>query len=434
MAYIFTATEYVTKLINIATNYNTHYRGTNGSTAGKYNIGAWDGTNFCFDCSGLVKSVLWGWSGNKNATYGGAVYCSNNVPDINDDASWGFGKYATNTDVLNAPAGALLWKQGHVGISAGGGYAVECTPAFAGGVQKTAISGRGWSKWGYLPWINYSVSLNHKVGETITISGIYTNSASTKKLTPKYKTVTITKVVGTANNPYMISYNGTIVGWTNDNCVVEATTTTTSNTPLTDKFLEGLAKYGDGSQHYYMDSDGTGIGCSNYLVLGLKYAGILKSDDVEPWAIKSRKGCLTDTTRFKQHSASETPKDGWIQWYDGAHVSIYDSKDGKYPNGRWEAAPESTHGICDNGKTGVGYWSNHNYECAGKSLTCYYEIIESGEEPTYKTLTPLVRTQEAVEVIKGTYGTNPGRKNTLTAKYGETEYQKIQDIVTQAYK
>ena len=37
---------------------------------------------FGFDCVCLIKGVLWGWRGDKNAIYGGATYASNGVPDI----------------------------------------------------------------------------------------------------------------------------------------------------------------------------------------------------------------------------------------------------------------------------------------------------------------------------------------------------------------
>ena len=37
---------------------------------------------FGFDCVNLIKGILWGWNGNVNATYGGAKYCANGVPDV----------------------------------------------------------------------------------------------------------------------------------------------------------------------------------------------------------------------------------------------------------------------------------------------------------------------------------------------------------------
>lgn len=455
MAYVFTAQQYANKLLNVLT-YPTHYRGTNGSTLPKYNIGAWDGTNFCFDCSGLVKSVLWGWSGNKSAAYGGATYCANGVPDINDDASWGFGQYATNTDVLNAPMGALLWKQGHVGVSIGGGYAVECTPAFNGGVQKTAISGRGWSKWGYLPWINYAtISNKYKVGDTVNYTGIYTNSSSSNKLTPKYKTGTIIQLVDGANNPYLVQYNGITVGWTNDACITGKAEEEPTTTNIADKFIEGLALYGDGRYSYYNSYTGTGIGCSDYFCLGLKYIGYLKDGETTPWAGQSRLGILTDTTRFQKLAWDPSIlKKGDILWSHGHHVAIWDGVKGVY-----EAAPESSHGICDNGKTGVGHWSTHGYYNCGTGTytwTNIYRLVDNTKTTTTNTttttstttspttdtttvtsivkLTAKEKLAEATKIWNGEYGSNPGRKEKLVALYGEDQAAVIQKLVDISYK
>lgn len=149
-----TVFELVNKLEEIL-SYPTHYRGTNGSTEARFNIGQWDGQNFCFDCSGLIKAILWGWSASKSAAYGGAVYCSNGVPDINDAGFYNACEMHILTDINAIPVGALLWKPGHVGVYVGNGYAIECTPAFNNGVQKTAVAGRGWQAWGYMPYVEY---------------------------------------------------------------------------------------------------------------------------------------------------------------------------------------------------------------------------------------------------------------------------------------
>ena len=99
------STVFVEKLKEIATKYKTLYvmgcigsplnaknkaRYTTSNDAHKYNkqadrtamINAASADTFGFDCVCLLKSVLWGWNGNKNKTYGGAVYESNGVPDI----------------------------------------------------------------------------------------------------------------------------------------------------------------------------------------------------------------------------------------------------------------------------------------------------------------------------------------------------------------
>lgn len=63
-----------------------------------------------------------------------------------------------------------------------------------------------------------SIKLEHSLGETVTINGIYTSSNSTKKLTPARTSGKITKIVEDAYNPYLLD-NGNL-GWTNDNCII----------------------------------------------------------------------------------------------------------------------------------------------------------------------------------------------------------------------
>ena len=173
------------------------------------------------------------------------------------------------------------------------------------------------------------------------------------------------------------------------------------------------------------------LSCSATVRKALGMCGRITSaeanDSSKLWAIKGYHSLLDDTTRFKKHSASETPQDGWIQWYNMAHVSVYDSKGGKYPNGRWEAAPESTHPLSDNGKTGVGYYPNHNYECAGVALTCYYEILEDGtsetEGDTNKMITASKLVEMAIAVAMGKYGST-GYNNTYPHNVGRWDGSK----------
>lgn len=63
-------------------------------------------------------------------------------------------------------------------------------------------------------------STKHRVGETVTINGVYTASNSTKKLNPARTSGTITKIVSGASNPYLLD-NGNL-GWVNDGCIVSA--------------------------------------------------------------------------------------------------------------------------------------------------------------------------------------------------------------------
>ena len=79
------------------------------------------------------------------------------------------------------------------------------------------------------------VALKYRIGDTVTINGVYTSSVSTKKLKPLITKGEITRIVNGARNPYLLN-NGNI-GWVNNNCIVSgstaSTTTTTTNTGTT---------------------------------------------------------------------------------------------------------------------------------------------------------------------------------------------------------
>ena len=119
---------------------------------------------FGFDCCGLIKSILWGWTGDPSKVYGGAVYKANGVPDLSEAGLWAA---CTNRsqDFASAPAGAFLYLPGHCGVYIGGGLAAEATPKWSDGVQLSAVANlgpvpgynaRSWTGWGLLPWIDYS--------------------------------------------------------------------------------------------------------------------------------------------------------------------------------------------------------------------------------------------------------------------------------------
>ena len=116
---------------------------------------------FGFDCSGLIKGLLWGWNGNKTHNRGGASYGSNGVPDKNANQMIAACR-DVSTDFSRIEIGELLWKDGHVGIYIGSGQAVEATPSWQNGVQITAVrnvaagTGHKWTKHGKLPWVEYS--------------------------------------------------------------------------------------------------------------------------------------------------------------------------------------------------------------------------------------------------------------------------------------
>lgn len=170
---VMTNNEFVKKAKDIANNYKTLYvlgcfgspmnatnkkRYTrnysyNKSRASIINVASSD--TFGFDCVCLIKGILWGWNGNVNKTYGGAIYGSNGVPDVGADAMM---NYCTNvsTNFNNIEIGEVVHMKGHIGIYIGDGLAVECTPIWKNKVQITAVGNIG-KKSGYKTrtWVNH---------------------------------------------------------------------------------------------------------------------------------------------------------------------------------------------------------------------------------------------------------------------------------------
>lgn len=101
-----------------------------------------------FDCSGLIKGILWGFN-----TPSGVKYASNGVPDINADTMIKVCK-DVSTDFSSVEIGEAVWIPGHIGVYIGDGKVIECTPQWKNGVQIT--SKRKWQKHGKLPYITYS--------------------------------------------------------------------------------------------------------------------------------------------------------------------------------------------------------------------------------------------------------------------------------------
>lgn len=186
MGKVMKANDLANKAKNIANNYKTLYVmgcfGAPMTAANKkryttnhaYNrqasrtkmINAASADTFGFDCVCLIKGILWGWNGNKNAIYGGAKYCSNGVPDIGANQMM-TSTYCTNisTNFSNIQVGEILWTDGHVGIYIGNGLGVECTPAWKNKVQITAVGNIGaksgyntrkWKKHGKLIYVDYA--------------------------------------------------------------------------------------------------------------------------------------------------------------------------------------------------------------------------------------------------------------------------------------
>lgn len=175
--------ELVAACKNVAKNYKTLYvlgafgwpltaeKKQRAKSAQSYNrkaervakIDAATADTFGFDCVCLIKALLWGWNGDTSASYGGAKYGSNGVPDI-DESAMIKACHDVTTDFSNIQIGEVVWMEGHIGVYVGDGIAVECTPKWDDGVQETCVfnvvsnngqKGRYWTKHGKLPYITY---------------------------------------------------------------------------------------------------------------------------------------------------------------------------------------------------------------------------------------------------------------------------------------
>lgn len=118
-----------------------------------------------FDCSGLIKSILWGFPIVK---YGDAF------KDMNaNEMQKHFIQYGS-WDFTGIVPGAIVWMPGHVGVYIGDGECIECTPKWKNGVQKADFKQRGWKCWFKLEgFVDYTEGDNKyyidiKKGDTLT--------------------------------------------------------------------------------------------------------------------------------------------------------------------------------------------------------------------------------------------------------------------------
>lgn len=197
MNYLMTAAALCAKLKDIADNCKTAYmlgpwgwpatdkmitrattQGSNARTNRQWlaQANAIKGKGFLFDCVGLIKGILWGWSGNIGRTYGGAGYACNGVPDY-DAKKMIDACRDVSTDFSAIVYGEAVWMDGHIGVYVGGGLVVEATPKWRGGVQWSTLANtagtktlpgtagaRTWIKHGKLPWVDYAAECEKEEG------------------------------------------------------------------------------------------------------------------------------------------------------------------------------------------------------------------------------------------------------------------------------
>ena len=220
-------------------------------------INAASSDTFGFDCVCLIKAILWGWNGNLNHIYGGAVYASNGVPDVSADQMM---NYCTGVsrDFSNIVPGEVVHMPGHIGIYIGDGYAVECTPIWNDGVQITAVGNIGskpgyatrtWTDHGKLNFIDYSnpeppkpqPTMKFKIGQTVLIHGALYRSSTADEVGghTEPQVTTITRVNPRSAHPYNTTGD---LGWMNECDISEYIK---KELAIGDKVI--IRKYGNGS-------------------------------------------------------------------------------------------------------------------------------------------------------------------------------------------
>ena len=118
----------------------------------------------CADCVGGCKGYAWtnGGQGVRESLGTGKSYASrygaNGCPDKGANGMFAYAKAKGmawgGMDTLPDILGLALHKDGHMGYTVGGGWAIEWK-SFADGCVKSRIAGRGWTAWFQLPFIQY---------------------------------------------------------------------------------------------------------------------------------------------------------------------------------------------------------------------------------------------------------------------------------------
>ncbi len=101
-----------------------------------------------FDCVGLIKGYLWSKSTNSNPVY-------NASQDVSANGMLSACKKKGKIGTLPEVPGVLVFRTGHVAVYIGNGYVIEAK-GHKWGVVKSKLKDRGFTHWGYCPWISYS--------------------------------------------------------------------------------------------------------------------------------------------------------------------------------------------------------------------------------------------------------------------------------------
>lgn len=101
------------------------------------------------DCVGLIKGYGWLDPDSLAIQYG-----TNGMPDIGANAMYYNATVSGPISTMPDTPGLAVWMDGHIGVYIGNGEVIEASSTKKG-VIKTQLTGRGWSHWLEIEYINY---------------------------------------------------------------------------------------------------------------------------------------------------------------------------------------------------------------------------------------------------------------------------------------
>jgi len=177
--YVMTSQRFVETLRRVNESLTQYATGAFGAVAGLYNnreryaknssertakkiMECPDGS-FLFDCINLGKSILWQFSFDEQARYGGAQYASNGVPDFGVKSVH---KYCTtwiedgckDPDAIQPGEWLRTKDKTHIAFYAGDGKIIESTQKGKCRVREADLTSRTWEGHGKIQYLDYEAS------------------------------------------------------------------------------------------------------------------------------------------------------------------------------------------------------------------------------------------------------------------------------------
>ena len=186
---------------------------------------------WAFDCVGMIKGILWGWTGDESKSFGGAKYENNGVPDVGATAMANR-TVEQSKDFDTITVGEAVFRSGHIGVYVGDGKVVEATLSDQhDGVVITDFSEGNWTGHGKLPWITYKAKpsplpvpeekKSPREGDTVYFSGNrhYTSANGTRSYTARPGPAKVTRYLPDKKHPYHLIHTdrtSNVYGWVDE--------------------------------------------------------------------------------------------------------------------------------------------------------------------------------------------------------------------------